>query len=125
VISYKVQEKDCTVLPVVVFYSSGISDAHSNALKLYKQIVQLLVQFKANYCLSDKPFAMITTGHSERNPHLKAVVDFVRGNQDNKNLFILDFCHHLNNAKTDPAYHPVKQVLMEGSYVSQFVNCNH
>jgi Piwi domain len=127
--NYKVNGNDCTELSGVVFYNSdsSISDPRNSALNVYSRIARWVLELKAKYRLSPEPLFMFDTGGGEREPHLNAVADFLREEEKNKvnlNLFILDFCKPLKKAKTDPAYHPVKQVLMKGGYVSQFVNYN-
>jgi Piwi domain len=126
-INYKVLKKDRTVLRGVVFYNSNMADPIDSAKLLYHEIFARVDIHNAKYCLSETPWKMFDTGLGEPEQHLKAVVDYLdslKNDGDNLDLFILDFCRPLNNAKTDPAYHPVKKALMEGGYVSQFVNYN-
>lgn len=122
--NYQVNGNDCTELRGVVFYNSSVSDPRNSAMNVYERIAGWVNGLNAKFRLSRAPFAMFETGSGDGDPHVHAVREFLRSNQDKLNLFIIDFCKPPRGAKTDPAYHPVKRVLMEGGFVSQFVNYN-
>jgi len=113
---FSIHPNQANQLKGILFYNGMISK--NSAIEVYSLISKYVNSYQSSYRLSEKPFALLDAGKTDRE-HIAQVQRYFATSQD-ANVFVLDFVKPKNAA--DGAYPVVKQMLGKGGYVSQFVS---